>query len=115
MHVILQGQAGSQKVQGSCSQEWGALAASAAAVAEKGTDGHTCVHVGEVVWCSTRGAYADKKAHGMQTLCNGAPQRGTHYGGMWGQLRKLMRIVHPETGEHMQNIAIRMDPCGGQV
>ena len=38
----------------------------------------------------------------MQTVCNGAPQKGTRYGGMWGQLRRLMRRVHPRPGEVMQ-------------
>ena len=61
----------------------------AAAKAEKDTDGHTRVYSGEVVWCSTCGAYADKKAHGMQTVCKVAPIReevhGKYkYGGMWG-------------------------------
>ena len=91
-----------RKCNGSVAKKWETLAAVAAAKAEKDTDGHTRVHSGEVVWCSTCGAYADKKAHGMQAVCKGAPERGTQYGGMWGQLRKLMRRIHPKTGENMQ-------------
>ena len=53
------------------------------------------------------GAYADKKAHGMKGVCKGAPKREEEggkqrYGGMWGQLRKLMRRVHPKTGQTME-------------
>ena len=75
---------------------WEEMAAIAAADAQKQSDGHTRVYSGEVVWCSTCGAYADKKAHGMKGLCKGAPKREEEggkqrYGGMWGQLRKLMR------------------------
>lgn len=70
------------KCNGSVAKKWETLAASAAAKADKGTDGHTRVHSGEAIWCSTCGAYADKNAHGMQMVCNGAPQRGAHDGGM---------------------------------
>ena len=43
----------------------------------------------------------------MQIVCKGAPAReevdGKYkYGGMWGQLRKLMRRIHPKTGGAMQ-------------
>ena len=91
-----------KKCGGSVATKWETLAARAVADANKSSDGHTRVHSGDVVWCSTCGAYADKKAHGMQSTCEGAPTRGIHYGGMWGQLRKLMRRVHPKTGEIMQ-------------
>ena len=63
------------KRNGSVANKWEALAAVAAAKAEKDTDGHTRVYSGEVVWCSTCGAYADTKAHGMQTIVKGAPVR----------------------------------------
>lgn len=80
-----------QHCRGPVARKWEALAANVAVVAKKQGDGHTRVHSGEVIWCSTCGAYADKKAH-----------KGVHYGGMCGQLRKLMRKIHPETGELMQ-------------
>ena len=43
----------------------------------------------------------------MQAICKGAPVReevgGKYkYGGVWGQLRKVMRRIHPKTGEVMQ-------------
>ena len=50
-----------KKRNGSVAKIWETLAASAAAKAEKGTDAYTRVHSGEVIWCSTCGAYADKK------------------------------------------------------
>ena len=71
-------------------------------MAETGTDAHTRVYSGDVIWCATCGPMPTKKVHGMQTMCKGAPQRGTHSGGMWGQLRKLMRRIHPETWDGMQ-------------
>lgn len=42
----------------------------------------------------------------MKGVCKGAPKREedngkAKYGGMWAQLRKLMRRVHPKTGETM--------------
>ena len=48
-----------------------------------------------------------QKVHGMQALCKGAPIRDEvegkyKYGGMWGRLRKLMRRIHPKTGEAME-------------
>ena len=96
-----------KKCKGAAANKWEELAATAAAVAKKGTDGHTRAYSGEVVWCSTCGAYADKKAHGVQDGCKEAPKREEEdgkykYGGMWGQLRKLMRRVHPKTGEVME-------------
>ena len=72
-----------RKCKGFVAKRWEALAVKAVVVAEKDIDGHARVHSGEVVWCSTCGAYAHEKAHGMQPRCNGAPQRGTRYGGMW--------------------------------
>ena len=83
------------------------LASIAAVAAKKDLDGHTRVYSGKVVWSSTCGAYADKKAHDMQYVCKGAPKREEEegkfkYGGMWGQLRKLMRRVHPKTGGIME-------------
>ena len=95
------------KRNGSVAKKWETLAAVAAAKAEKHTDGHTRAYSGEIVWRSTCGAYADKKVHGVQTVCKGAPVReevaGKYkYGGMWGQLRKLMRRINPKTGEAMQ-------------
>ena len=64
-----------KKCNGSVAKKWEELAAIAAAKAINDTDGHTRVYSGEVVWCSTCGSYADKKAHGMQTVCKGAPVR----------------------------------------
>ena len=57
--------------------------------------GHTKILSGEVTWCSTCGAYADAKAIGLTKECKGHPKRGGSYGGAWGQLRKLLRGVHP--------------------
>ena len=96
-----------KKCHGAAASKWEELAATAAAAAPKDSDGHTRVYSGEVVLCSTCGAYADKKAHGMKGVCKGAPKReeedGKHkYGGMWGQLRKLMRRVHRKTGHTME-------------
>ena len=51
------------------------MAAVAAADAHKDSDGHTRVYSGEVVWRPTCGAYADKKVHGMKSVCKGAPKR----------------------------------------
>ena len=107
MHVVNESKLDEKKRNGSVAKKWETLAAVAAPRAEKDTDGRTRVYSGEVVWCSTCGAYADKKAHGMQTIFKGAPVReevdGKYkYGGMWGQLRKLMRRIHPRTGEAMQ-------------
>ena len=43
----------------------------------------------------------------MKGVCKGAPKREEEdgkpkYGGMWGQLRKLMRRIHPKTGQNME-------------
>lgn len=103
-----------RKCKGPVAKQREALAANAAAVAEKDTDGHTRVHSGEVVWCSTCGAYADKKAHAMQKLCNGAPQRGTHYECMWDSYANECGESIPRPENTCKNIAIRMDHCGGQ-
>ena len=51
---------------GAVTSRWEEMAATAVADAHKDSDGHTRVYSGEVVWCSTCGAYADKKAHGMK-------------------------------------------------
>ena len=96
-----------KKCHGAAAKRWEEQAATAAAMAQRDSDGHTRVYSGEVVWCSTCGAYADKKAHGMEGVCKGAPKREEEdgkpkYGGMWGQLRKLMRRIHPKTGETME-------------
>ena len=79
------------------------LADKAAEKAMRSNDGHSRVHSGGVVWCSSCGAYADKKAQGMGAVCKGAPTRGRSYGGMLGQLHKLMRGCHPKTGEMMDS------------
>ena len=47
------------------------------------------------------------KTHGVQAVCKAAPVRneaGGKYkcGGMWRQLRKLMRRIHPKTAEVMK-------------
>ena len=39
-------------------------------------DGHTRVYSGDVVWCSTCGAYAGSKANGMGAQRRGAPVKG---------------------------------------
>ena len=93
-----------KKCKGAVAKKWENLAAAAAAAAKKDTDGHTRVYSGEVVWCSTCGAYADKEVHGMQALCKGAPIKEEVDGkySMWGQLRKLMGRIHPKIGEAME-------------
>ena len=48
-----------KKCHGAAASRWEELAATAAAKAQKSTDGHTRVYSGEVVWCSTCGGYAD--------------------------------------------------------
>ena len=57
-----------KKCKGAVANKWEELAATAAAVAEKDTDGHTRVYSGEVVWCSTCGVYADKKRMACTTF-----------------------------------------------
>ena len=107
MHGLYKAKLDDKKCHGAAANKWEKLVAIAAVAAKKDFGGHTRVYSGEVVWCSTCGAYADKKAHGMQTICKGAPVREEEngkykYGGMWGQLRKLMRRIHPKTGEVME-------------
>ena len=77
--------------------------------ADRPDDGRSHVHYSDVIWCSVCGSYADKKAHGMSTVCIGAPQKEGHCGGKWGQLRKLKRRAHPETNERMDE---RCNPDG---
>jgi hypothetical protein len=48
-----------KKCLGAAASRWEEMAATAAADAQKDSDGHTRVYSGEVVWCSTCGAYAD--------------------------------------------------------
>ena len=76
------------KCKGSVAKKWESLAAVAAAATKKDIVGHIRVYFWEVVWCSTCGAYADKKAHGAQAVCKGAPAKdeveGNYkYGRMW--------------------------------
>ena len=93
----------SQKCEGPALKKCQKLSDRAAERADRHSDGHSRVYTGDVVWCCTGGSYADKKANGMGTVCKGAPARGRTYGGMWGQLHKLMRGCHPKTGEDMDN------------
>ena len=53
-----------KKCLGAVTSRWEEMAAAAAADAHKDSDGHTRVYSGEVGWCSTCGAYADKKRMG---------------------------------------------------
>ena len=80
-----------QKCEGPAMDKLQKLVGRAAERAERLNDGHSRVYAEEVVWCSTCGSYADKKANGMGTVCKGAPARGRSHGGMWGQLHKLRR------------------------
>ena len=74
----------------------------AATLAEYGTAigcGHRQVLSGSFLWCTECGSYADAKAVGLAKPCKGSPKCCN--GGLWGQLRKLRRGVHPRTGEEM--------------
>ena len=61
-------------------------------------DGHRRVVSGEVEWCHLCGCFAENRSKGLSALCTGIPKRGTGYGGMWGQRRKLLQGTHPKTG-----------------
>ena len=64
---------------------------------------------GTVLWCSSCGTFADKKAKGLKGSCDGRPPRHQHRGGMEGQLRKLRNGTHPKTGAALPP-AIEFDP-----
>ena len=92
-----------KRCSGSAVVRW---AEKSAALFELGTEigpGHLKLLSSNVLWCGTCGAYADTKARGMATPCKGAPKRGKHYGGAWGQLQKLLRGRHPRTGVALQS------------
>ena len=57
-------------------------------------------------------AYADKNAHGMQTICKGAPQRGSHYGGMWGSYANSCGKFIPKLERPYKSIATLTERCG---
>ena len=63
---------------------------------------HKRVYSGGVVWCAVCACLSDSKAKGMAKLCNGAPKKSHDGGGMWGQMRKLLRRCHPKTLQLMQ-------------
>ena len=64
----------------------------------KEADGHRRVHSGTVEWCHLCGCFTENRCKGLSALCTGIPKRGTGYGGMWGQRRKLLHGSHPKTG-----------------
>ena len=88
-----------QRCSGSAVVKWSQKAASLFESGSVIDPGHLKLLSGDILWCGTCGAYADTKARGMAGPCKGVPRRGEHYGGAWGQLRKLMRGCHPRTGE----------------
>lgn len=88
-----------QRCQGSAVHRWAHQASMWADSGVVQGGGHTRVMSGDVIWCTTCGAYADTKAVGLSKPCKGPPIRAAlSYGGAWGQLRKLHRGVHPRTG-----------------
>ena len=56
----------------------------------KENDGHRRVYSGTVEWCHLCGCFTENRCKGLSALCTGIPKRGTGYGGMWGQRRKLL-------------------------
>ena len=47
------------------------------------------------------GTYVDAKAKGLAASCKGAAKKAQHYGGAWGQLRKLCKAIHLRAGSAM--------------
>jgi hypothetical protein len=67
----------------------------------KKADGHRRVHSGTVEWCHLCGCFSENRSKGLSAFCTGIPRRGTDYGGMWGQRRKLLQGIHPKSGKPM--------------
>ena len=60
---------------------------------------HCLVFCGTLMWCHQCGACAEDKAKGLGRICNGPPVKERHWGGMRGQLNKLLLGKHLKTGE----------------
>ena len=90
----------SQRCEGSAASRWAMKALQLAEAEVSVGRGHTRVLSGKTLWCLTCGAFADSKAVGLTAECKGAPTvRGQgHYGGRWGQKRKLLRNIPPHLG-----------------
>ena len=102
----------SQRCDGSAASRWAMKALQLAEAEVSVGRGHTRVLSGKTLWCLTCGAFADTKAVGLTAECKGAPTvRGQgHYGGMWGQKRKLLKNIHPTSERACLTQSMKMVP-----
>ena len=57
---------------------------------------------GDLIFCTTCGAYAEVKAVKLKGECSGKPKFDGKYGGAWGQHKKLVfHGKHPRTNEEL--------------
>jgi hypothetical protein len=87
-----------QRCGGSVLQRWDIKAKSLAGHGHAEGGDHVRVRSGEVIWCTRCGSYAESAAKGLTKRCMGRFQGNSVWGGLAGQLRKLMIGRHPVTG-----------------
>ena len=88
------------RCKGSVAEKWALASAAAAEVCGSVGPGHHRMIAGDVVWCLKCGCYGGDRAKGLQDVCRGKPLDKSG-GRLAGQLRYLMRGVHPKTREEM--------------
>ena len=64
-------------------------------------DEHVRMVSGTIAWCHRCGAYAEVKAKGLLTSCEGPPVKLPQGGGQYGQLQKFLAGKHPKTREQL--------------
>ena len=86
---------------GSAAAKWAEAARKMANSGSADGGRHTRMISGSIIWCSTCGSYADLRVSGLTEACLGKHTGPWLGGGKVGQLKALLKNIHPRNGTQL--------------